>query len=294
MEEQDFKRVLETFSIISLLIKDNLKKPNSYTDAINASGDKASWMDLISNDIVVDQLHLESWCAGVASEELEGPQLFNNNGKYVVVVDPLDGSSNLEVDNPVGTIFGIYKVLGEEACVEDFLQPAKDLVAAGYILYGAKNVLVVAHEGEVAEFEVTPDVAISSCTITCPEEGKIVAVNSGNYPRWDQLTKSWFDTVVEYGKSSFRYSGCMVADFHRILIQGGMFVYPADRKNLSGKLRLLFECGPLAYVMHTAGGTSTTGDSPNKSILDIKPSSLHQTTPVLLGSQFNIKEYFRG
>lgn len=294
MEEKYFTRVLETFSTASLLIRDNLKKPNSYTDAVNTSGDKASWMDLVSNDIIVDQLHLEDWCAGVASEELEGPQLFDNNGKYVVVVDPLDGSSNLEVDNSVGTIFGVFKIKSEKACLEDFLQPAQDLVAAGYILYGSKNVMVAAHEGEIAEFEVTPDVAISSRDITCPEKGKIVAVNSGNYPRWDQLTKNWFDTVVEYGKSSFRYSGCMVADFHRILIQGGIFAYPSDRKSLNGKLRLLFECGPLAYIMHMAGGTSTTGDSKIQTILDLVPNSLHQTTPVFLGSKWNIKEYFRG
>jgi fructose-1,6-bisphosphatase I len=294
MEELDFRCMLESFSMSSLLIRDNLKKPNSYTDAVNASGDKASWMDLISNDIIVDQLHLDPWCAGVASEELDGPQLFNNNGKYVVVVDPLDGSSNLEVDNSVGTIFGVFEVKSKKACLEDFLQPAQDLVAAGYILYGAKNVMVVAHKGEVAEFEVAPDLAISTCTIICPEEGKIVAVNSGNYPRWDQLTKNWFDTVVEYGKSSFRYSGCMVADFHRILLQGGMFAYPSDKRNLNGKLRLLFECGPLAYIVHMAGGTSTNGDALTKTILNINPGSLHQTTPVFLGSKQNIEDYFRG
>lgn len=295
MEELDFKSMLECFCICSLKIREQLKLPNSYTDKVNVSGDKASWMDIKANDILVDELSLEYWCAGVASEELEQPKIFiTKTAKYVVVTDPLDGSANLEVDNPVGTIFGVYKIVGEEPCESDFLQPAKDLVAAGYILYGSKNVMVVAHENEVAEFEVTPDVAISSCTICCPEEGKIVAVNSGNYPRWGQLTKNWFDTVVEYGRSSFRYSGCMVADFHRILLQGGMFAYPSDRKNLNGKLRLLFECGPLAYVMHTAGGTSTTGDSPKKNILDIVPNSLHQTTPVFLGSKQNIEDYFRG
>lgn len=288
MLDSKIEKAIQAIANTALLALPNLKPSlGKKTEVVNSTGDTSLMVDLLFNDIFAHHLNREPWCAGVASEELEKPAFSNNGGEYLVVLDPLDGSSNLAINNSVGTIFGLFKCQNEVPSEQDFLQPAKDLVAAGYILYGTTTTVVVASEGKVIDFLTFEE-------IKCPEEGKTVAINSGNYPRWDQLTKNWFDTVVEYGKSSFRYSGCMVADFHRILIQGGMFAYPADRKNLSGKLRLLFECGPLAYIAHTAGGASTTGDAPTKSILNIKPSSLHQTTPVFLGSKQNIKDYFRG
>jgi len=169
------------------LLKKSIK---GKTDLTNVSGDTVSTMDLLANELFINNLVGQFWCAGLASEELEAPRFFNNLGKYVVTIDPLDGSSNIDVDGQVGTIFGLYKVQDEVVSENDFLQPGKDLIAAGYILYGANLTMVVAYNGSVKEYYIDPtnypelhSGVKSHKTISCPEEGKVVSVNSGNYPR---------------------------------------------------------------------------------------------------------------
>lgn len=298
MLESEVNSCIKTIGWISMDISSVLKNPpKDYTNFVNAFNEPVSSMDELTNQFFISELGIDGWCAAVASEELVSPKVFNMKNKYIVTIDPLDGSSNINSDNPVGSIFGIYEVpdLDSDSTEEFFFQNGHQLVMAGYVLYGYKTTIIAAANGEVKEYSyLTKDTFVSNKIITCPQEGKIVAVNSGNYPKWNKLTCDWFDTVVEYGKSSFRYSGCMVADFHRVLLEGGIFAYPSDRKNINGKLRLLYECAPLAFIIHTAGGTSTNGDSKTKSILDITPTSLHQTTPVFLGSKQNIEDYFRG
>lgn len=313
MSLKEIEQIIESIGSIASNFAENLSTDsgvyNKYTKNKNPTGDNVLALDMIANHCFVDGLRSLGGAAAVSSEEEEKAVAFNNNSNYVVCLDPLDGSNNYKTDNQVGLIFGIFKKLNDVISADDhFFQPGSDLIAAGYVLYGHKTVLVSADSfTNTVTSKVINNISIEEIgqkhgplfssyqnNIKCPEKGKIVAVNSGNYPHWGKPTKDWFDTIVEYGKSSFRYSGCMVADFHRVLLEGGIFAYPSDIKNLNGKLRLLYECAPLAFIMHMAGGTSTNGDGKTKSILDITPSSLHQTTPVFLGSKQNIEDYFKG
>ncbi len=263
----------------------------------NKSGDRVQKLDLYANEKLIECLRNSGECAGVASEENEDfipiPPVDGKESKYVVVVDPLDGSSNIDVNVSVGTIFGIYRRKSDPAgpvTREDFLQPGRDLVAAGYVLYGTSTILVYTTGRGVNGFTLDPTIGefcLSHQNIQIPKRGNFYSVNQGYYLKFDVEMRRFIDYCSEqnYG---LRYIGTMVSDIHRILFQGGIFLYPNTRKYPEGKLRLLYECSPLAYVVEQAGGKAITCQL--ERILDIVPTHLHQRTSIAMGSPEMVDE----
>lgn len=265
--------------------------------ATNVQGEEQMKLDIYANDTLISVLESSNDCAGVASEENDDFVCFNdefsNNSKYVVLFDPLDGSSNIDVNAPIGTIFSIYKRVSEigKPCTEaDFLQPGNKLMAAGYVIYGSSTMMVYATKIGVNGFTLEPSIGefcLSHPDMKCPEIGKIYSINQGNSCKYHDGMKTFLDFCMESNKEegrpySHRYIGSMVADMHRTLIKGGIFMYPADKSNLNGKLRLQYECNPMAFLIEAAGGIASDG---NERILDIQPTKLHQRVPIYIGSK---------
>jgi fructose-1,6-bisphosphatase I len=236
-------------------------------------------------------------CAGIGSEELPEFVSFDDevskNSKYVCLFDPLDGSGNIDVNISIGTIFGIYRRVSDRGTLarrEDFLQKGRNQVAAGYIVYGSSTMLVYATRHGVNGFTLDPSIGefcLSHPDIKCPSTGNIYSVNHGNFFRYNDGVKKYIDrcqkkTKETGGPYTQRYIGSMVADVHRNLIKGGIFMYPGTIDRPNGKLRLLYECNPFAFIVEAAGGKATDG---KQSILDIQPSELHQRTPFFVGSK---------
>ena len=264
--------------------------------AVNVQGETQMKLDVYANDILINVLSNSQDCAGVGSEENDDIVIFDDphsvNSKYVVLFDPLDGSSNIDVNASIGTIFCIYKrvsELGKPCTKEDFLQPGNQLKAAGYVIYGSSTMLVCATKLGVNGFTLEPSIGefcLSHRDMKCPVDGKIYSVNQGNTNKLDDKLKAYLSYCMEEDKEtkrpySHRYIGSMVADMHRTLIKGGIFMYPADKKNVNGKLRLLYECNPMSYIIEKAGGKGSVG---NGNVLDVQPTDLHQRVPIFIGS----------
>jgi fructose-1,6-bisphosphatase I len=255
-------------------------------------------LDVLANETLIRFGGFTGRLAGMASEEnAELIPIPNNHpcGPYVLVFDPLDGSSNIDHTISVGTIFGVHRRKTESGPgqLEDFLQPGRDLVAAGYVIYGNSTVFVYSVGNRVHGFTLDPGVGeflLSHPNITIPEKPKFYSVNQGYERYWSSGVRQFTDYVQgktgEFdGGLSMRYVGSMVADFHRNLLAGGIFYYPADSRDPDkprGKLRLLYECAPLAFIAHQAGGYASDGHKP---ILDIVPTKLHQRTPIFIGDR---------
>jgi fructose-1,6-bisphosphatase I len=265
--------------------------------AVNVQGEEQMKLDVFANEVLINVLQNSSECAGIASEENDEFVAFDDahsvNSKYVVMFDPLDGSSNIDVNASIGTIFCIYKrvsPLGKPCTEADFLQKGKNLMAAGYVIYGSSTMLVYATRLGVNGFTLEPSVGefcLSHKDMKCPEKGKIYSVNQGNTNKFDDKLKAYLEYCMEEDKESgrpysHRYIGSMVADLHRTLIKGGLFMYPADKKNPNGKLRLIYECNPMSYIIEMAGGIGTTGTQP---VLDVVPTELHMRVPIFIGSK---------
>lgn len=263
----------------------------------NIQGEEVKKLDIFANSQFVGVLKHGISCAGIGSEEIDDIEIFDdeisNKSKYVVLFDPLDGSSNIDVNVSIGTIFSVFKrvsPLGKPATIEDFLQPGTRQVAAGYIIYGSSTILVYATRRGVNGFTLDQSIgefSLSHPNITCPESGKFYSVNHGNFFQYDTNVKLYIDkcqrmTNADGGPYTQRYVGSMVADVHRNLIKGGIFMYPGTTDKPAGKLRLMYECNPFAFIIETAGGKATNG---NQRILDIQPTSLHQRTPFFIGSK---------
>lgn len=266
-------------------------------DQENSSGEQVAKLDIYANDRLIEFLKTSGECAGLASEELEDiipfPARNNKYGKYVVLVDPLDGSSNIDVNVSVGTIFGIYRRLGNEDSpvdLQDFLQKGTELVAAGYVIYGTSTILVYSTGEGVNGFTLDPTIGefcLSHRDIKIPAEGPYYSVNQGYYLKFDLEMRRYIDYCSDLNLR-LRYIGTMVADIHRILFQGGIFLYPNTRKYPKGKLRLLYECNPLSYIVEQAGGQAVNTNL--ERILEMEPEELHQRTSVLMGSPKMIEE----
>lgn len=297
--------------------------------SVNIQGEEQKKLDVITNDVLKNALKWNGKCGTLASEEEDVPVLLDNlgnqvysgdlyleEGGYVAVFDPLDGSSNVDAGIPVGTIFGIFSNNDEcliddgdddlwndmsqleKMCVQRALQPGKNLVAAGYILYSSATQMVFTVGAGVHVF--TLDESIGEFVLTCddlkiPPRGKIYSVNESNRYMWPQPLQDYISDIQQglgdtKEKYTSRYIGSMVADVHRTLLYGGVFGYPADAKNVDGKLRLLYEAAPMAFLMEQAGGIATTG---HNRIMDIPPKSVHQRVPCILGSAEDIKELQR-
>jgi fructose-1,6-bisphosphatase I len=266
-------------------------------DQENSSGEQVAKLDIYANDKLIDFLKTSGECAGLASEELEDfvsfPPRNGKYGKYVVLVDPLDGSSNIDVNVSVGTIFGIYRRKGSEdepATIEDFLQNGTKLVAAGYVIYGTSTILVYSTGNGVNGFTLDPSIGefcLSHKDIRIPSEGPYYSVNQGYYLKFDLEMRRYIDYCSDLNLR-LRYIGTMVADIHRILFQGGVFMYPNTRKYPQGKLRLLYECNPLSYIMEQAGGKAI--NTRLQRILELDPEELHQRSSIIMGSPKMIDE----
>ncbi len=264
--------------------------------AENVQGEEVQKLDDFANKTLLDLLNHSLYCAAACSEENENVILFDdpisNSSKYVVVMDPLDGSSNIDVNVSIGTVFGVFKrisPLGTPAVMEDFLQQGKLLVAAGYILYGSSTMLVYATRRGVNGFTLDPSVGefcLSHPNIQCPTDGKYYSVNYGGYKTFGKGVQQYLDACEERGTQpkegyKLRYTGSMVADIHRTLLKGGIFMYPASADAPNGKLRLVYECIPFSFIMRIAGGVATNGEV---DLLEVKPTGLHERTPYFLGS----------
>lgn len=265
--------------------------------SINVQGEDVKKLDEFANDQFTGVLRHGISCAGIASEELDDIVVFDdavsNDAKYICMYDPLDGSSNIDVNVSIGTIFSVYRRVskpGTPVILEDFLQPGNRQVAAGYIIYGSSTILVYATERGVNGFTLDQSIGefcLSHPNIKCPPSGKIYSVNHGNFFGYQDGVKKYINACQQKncsngGPYTQRYIGSMVSDVHRNLIKGGIFMYPGTFEKPKGKLRLLYECNPFAFILHVAGGRATNGKI---RILDIKPAKLHERTPFFIGSE---------
>ncbi len=261
----------------------------------NVQGEEVKKLDVFSNEQFIHALKERGEVCAIASEENEGMIEFNGEfsktGKYIVAFDPLDGSSNIDVNVSVGSIFSIYrrKTEGDCATLDDFMQAGVEQVAAGYVIYGSSTMLVYSTGNGVNGFTLDPSIGaffLSHPNMQIPKTGKIYSINEGNYVHFPQGVKDYIKYCQVEDKAtsrpySSRYIGSAVADFHRNMLKGGIFIYPSTSTAPKGKLRLLYECNPLAFLVEQAGGTASDGFN---RILDIKPTSLHQRTPLFIGS----------
>lgn len=262
----------------------------------NVQGEEVKKLDIFANNQFMGVLHHGISCAGIASEELDDFVAFDDdiskNSKYVCLFDPLDGSGNIDTNVSIGTIFSIYRRVtdrGTVAVSEDFLQKGRNQVAAGYIVYGSSTMLVYATRRGVNGFTLDPSIGefcLSHPDIKCPDNGKIYSVNHGNFFQYAEGVRKYINlcqnkTKDTGGPYTQRYIGSMVADVHRNLIKGGIFMYPATTDKPNGKLRLLYECNPFAFIAEVAGGRATNGVRP---ILDVEPTELHQRSALFVGS----------
>ena len=266
------------------------------TGDVNVQGEEVKKLDEFANDQITGVLRHGISCAGIASEELDDMVVFDDevgrNSKYICMFDPLDGSTNIDVNVSIGTIFSVYRRVtetGTPVTIKDFLQPGMRQVAAGYIIYGSSTIFVYATKRGVNGFTLDQSIGefcLSHPNIKCPEQGKMYSVNHGNFFLYSNEVKKYIDicqnkTKDNGGPYTQRYIGSMVSDVHRNLIKGGIFMYPGTAYKPKGKLRLLYECNPLAYIIEVAGGKATDGI---QRILEKQPSELHERTPFFIGS----------
>ncbi len=269
---------------------------------VNVQGEDVKKLDVFANNQFTGVLRHGISCAGIASEELDDYVAFDDavsrNSKYVCLFDPLDGSGNIDVNVSIGTIFSVYRrvtPVGSLADHTDFLQPGHRQVAAGYIVYGSSTMLVYGTRRGVFGFTLDPSIGefcLSHPNIRCPEFGKFYSVNHGNFFQYPEGVRNYIDacqrkTPENGGPYTQRYIGSMVADVHRNLIKGGIFMYPSILDKPKGKLRLLYECNPFAFIMEVAGGKATNG---TQRVLDVMPTELHQRSPLFIGSKGMMEE----
>ncbi len=269
-------------------------------DKDNIQGEEVMKLDEIANELLIYHLNSSEYCAGVASEEMDTFIQFENkneNASFVVLFDPLDGSSNIDTNASIGTIFNIYKRKSKgDLILNDFIQSGQEVVAAGYVIYGSSTLLVYSAGHGVHGFTLeqkSNEFLLSHPNIKTPNTANQFSINYGNYKTFDKKVTNFVawctDIDVETKRPySLRYIGSMVADFHRNLVKGGIFIYPATEKTPQGKLRLLYECIPLSFIQEQAGGKSTDN---SQSILSIIPEELHQRTPITIGSSFLVDTY---
>ncbi|MFN3342925.1 MAG: class 1 fructose-bisphosphatase [Flavobacteriales bacterium] len=298
----ELTRLLSSIRLASKIINREVNRAGLTSDILgsagteNIQGEAQQKLDVYADNQMIYALKARGEVCAIASEENDDYVIFDNDlsrkGKYIVLFDPLDGSSNIDVNVSIGTIFSIYRRLDENKPVgpEDFLQEGKKQVAAGYVIYGSSTMLVYTTGNGVNGFTLDPGIGtfcLSHPNIRIPEDGKIYSVNEGNFGQMEEGVKNYIRYCQEDDKStsrpySGRYIGSLVADFHRNLLKGGIYIYPGTLKSPEGKLRLLYECNPLALIAEQAGGKASTGKD---RILDIVPTKLHQRVPFFVGSK---------
>ena len=302
----ELSRLLSSIRLASKVVNHEVNKAG-LVDIIGAAGDTniqgedQQKLDVYANDIFMKTLVNREIVCGIASEEeddfviIEGKNRSHNN-KYIVLIDPLDGSSNIDVNVSVGTIFSIYRRIspdGTPVTKEDFLQPGNLQVAAGYVVYGTSTMLVYTTGYGVNGFTLNPATGtyyLSHPAMKFPDDGNIYSINEGYYIHFPQGVKDYLKYCQEEEGNrpySARYIGSLVSDFHRNMIKGGIYMYPTSSKSPQGKLRLLYECNPIAFLAEQAGAKATDG---YKRILEIKPKELHQRVPIFVGSKVMVEK----
>ncbi len=264
---------------------------------INVQGEDVKKLDVFANEQFIGAMRVSGECCAVASEENQEIITFDDglalDGNYVFCMDPLDGSSNIDVNVSVGTIFSIYRRIsprGASAQLEDFLQPGINQVAAGYIIYGSSTMLVYTTGRGVNGFTLDPSIGefcLSNPDIKTPDSGKIYSINEGNYVHFPQGVKKYIKYCQEMDEETnrpytSRYIGSLVSDFHRNLLKGGIFIYPPTQNAPKGKLRLIYECNPISFIAEQADAKASNG---KERILEIKPGDLHERVPFYVGSK---------
>ena len=272
----------------------------------NVQGEEQQKLDVYANEAFMEELQASGECCGIASEENEDVTTFHEglcrNAKYIVCMDPLDGSSNIDVNVSVGTIFSIYRrksPIGEAAVLDDFLQKGSEMVAAGYIIYGSSTMLVYTVGRGVNGFTLDPSLGefcLSHPNIKTPASGKIYSINEGNYEKFPVGIKKYIKYCQEKDAKTnrpytSRYIGSLVADFHRNMLKGGVFMYPSTDSHPNGKLRLLYECNPIAFIAEQAGGLAFSEEG---RILDLQPEAIHRRVTFYAGAHdmvMKVKEF---
>ena len=273
------------------------------TGDVNVQGERVQKLDHYARDVLVGILRRGGHVAAIANEEDEDLIRIEHEdprGHYLVTLDPLDGSSNIDANVSIGTIFGIYRYdsEGQKAAICDVCRPGREQVGAGYLIYGSSTMMVyAARNGGAHGFTLDPGIGeflLSHPDLAIPERGRIFSINEGYAVWWNEPVRryiAWLKTPGEDRPYTGRYIGSLVADVHRNLLYGGIFLYPEDTKDPDrpqGKLRLVYEAAPLAFVVENAGGRATTGTTP---ILDLTPEGLHQRTPLVIGSRMDVNDY---
>lgn len=299
----ELSRILHDIVLASKIVTRDVRRAGLTDDILgaegntNIQGEQQQKLDVIADKQFIKVFEASGEICGIASEENDDFVAFESEkaqaGKYVVLFDPLDGSSNIDVNVSIGTIFSIYRrisPIGTKATLEDMLQKGTEQVAAGYVLYGSSTMLVYSTGCGVNGFTLDPSIGefcLSHPNMRMPEDGRLYAMNEGNIRICEEGLREYIAYCQEADATplhpySGRYIGSLVADFHRNLIKGGIYIYPDTTLNPDGKLRLLYECNPLAFIAEQAGGLATTG---RERVLDIKPSKLHQRLPYYIGSK---------
>jgi len=263
----------------------------------NATGDAQKKLDVFANDTVVEAFVETEMVAGIVSEELDELKYVScgSGAKYILCIDPLDGSSNTDINGAVGSIFGIYRRSRFDHCdlEAELLRQGATQIAAGYVMYGTSTILVYTCGQGVYGFTLDRDLGeflLSHPNIRCPSQGRYFSANMSHFNQWNPEIQEFVRSIPQgsFGRQnpySFRYAGALVADLHRNLLEGGLYLYPADTDHREGKLRLLYECAPLAFVVEQAGGRASTG---KQRVLDIQTESIHQRTPFVVGSSDDV------
>jgi fructose-1,6-bisphosphatase I len=311
----DFTSLLTQIALAAKIISREVSKAGlvnvlGFTGEKNVQGEAVKKLDVFANEKMIEALTYSGRVCIMGSEENAEPIALPPEvprGHYAVLFDPLDGSSNIEAAITIGTIFSIHRRTssGVDGTLEDLLQPGHQQVAAGYVVYGSSTILVYTTGNGVDGFTLDPSVGeflLSHPNIRTPARGNTYSANEGNYPYWHPAMQRYMDHIHEKDPASkrpytSRYVGSLVADFHRTLLYGGVFLYPADSKDPktpTGKLRLLYEASPLAMVIRAAGGKASTG---TENILDVQPHTLHQRVPLVIGSREEVglaEDFFQG
>lgn len=296
----ELSRLLRDLGIAAKIVNREVNKAGlvdilGEAGSTNVQGEEVKKLDVFANEQFIAALSSGGECCAIASEENEDIIIVDNavssNAKYIVAIDPLDGSSNIDVNVSVGTIFSIYRrtSLTGPGTLEDFLQQGTEQVAAGYIIYGSSTMLVYTTGKGVNGFTLDPSIGefcLSHPNMQIPKNGKTYSINEGNYIHFPDGVKKYIKYCQEEDKKtnrpySSRYVGSAVADIHRNLIKGGIFIYPTTSSSPKGKLRLIYECNPLSFIVEQAGGKATTGFN---RVLEVLPKTLHQRVPLFIGS----------
>ncbi|MCU0551254.1 MAG: class 1 fructose-bisphosphatase [Leptolyngbya sp. Prado105] len=294
-DAQDLSAIMSRIALAGKLIARRLSRAGlmegvlGFTGSTNIQGESVKRMDLYANEVFISVFKQSGLVCRLASEEMDEPYYIPENcplGRYTLLYDPIDGSSNVDININVGSIFAIRQQEGDDADgqAQDLLSNGRKQLAAGYILYGPSTMLVYSIGKGVHSFVLDPSLGefiLADENIRIPEHGAIYSVNEGNFWQWEESYRDFIRYVHRHEGYTARYGGALIGDFHRILYQGGVFLYPGTVKKPEGKLRLLYEASPLAFLAEQAGGRASTG---TQEILDVVPEKLHARVPLIIGS----------